>query len=255
MNIAYTYGLVPSPLDTASVFIAGMECEIESVANPNHLFEGFEVTEDGSLRNNGVEFISVPCPKGTLLANFCSLHEELAFNRKADAFSPRTSTHVHINCRPLEPEQVKTLVLLYALYENFFFAVCEPGRRNNIHCVPLTDTFLPELYKKDLKVLIGRWHKYTALNILPLGTLGTVEFRHMQGTDDAALIQEWLTVLENLWALAQRVSLSAENLSSEDLLRSWWLILFGHSPRIMALSPSFNNIIANSLLDVKMAFV
>jgi len=255
MSIAYTYGLKPSELDTTTVFVAGMECEIESVANPNDQFLGFVATDDGSLRNCGVEFISIPSTKPILLANFDKLHRELEFNCRADAFSPRTSTHVHINCRPLETHQVKTLVLLYALYEDFFFAMCAPGRRDNIHCVPLTETFLPEHYKRDLKYLVERWHKYTALNLLPLTSLGTVEFRHMQGTDDLALIQEWLTTLENLWALSQRITLSEENLSNEDILKSWWLMLFGHCPRIMALAPSFNNIIANSLLDVKMAFV
>jgi len=255
MNIAYVYGLNESPLNFCSQFTAGVECEIESVSNGGEGFKGFEATEDGSLRNHGVEFISVPLGKTELLDCFDNLHAEIEFFDKKDAFSPRTSTHVHINCRSLEASQVKTLILLYALYEDFFFAMCEPGRRDNIHCVPLTETYLTALYGKDLKLLVERWHKYTALNILPLKNLGTVEFRHLQGTGDSALLAEWLTTLENLWTMCQRESLSIETLSDEDTLKSWWYKLFGHSSRVMSLSPSFNNIIANSLLDVKFAFV
>ena len=255
MTIAYKYGLSDSPLNNCPVFTAGVECEIESVKNPNENFAGFSVTEDGSLRNNGVEFISEPLPKTALLECFDNLHAEILYYKEAEAFSPRTSTHVHINCRSLEPSQVKTLVLLYALYEDFFFAMCEQGRRDNIHCVPLTETYLPALYGKELAQLVDRWHKYTALNILPLTKLGTVEFRHLQGTADTQLFQQWLTTLENLWTMAQRETISAETLADETLLKAWWYQLFSHSPRIMMLSPSFNNILANSLLDVKMAFV
>lgn len=254
MNIANMWGFHEHPLNTSMEFVAGIECEIESVANANDGFEGFEATEDGSLRNNGVEFISKPFPKAALLEHFGNLHDNLVFKNKEQAFSPRTSTHVHINCRSLEASQVRTLVLLYALYEEFFFAMCEHGRRDNIHCVPLTETYLTGHYNHDLKKLIAIWHKYTALNIIPLSKLGTVEFRHLQGTDNPVLLEEWLTALENLWLLAQREPLSGENLANEDVLRSWWYRLFGHVPRIMALSPSFNNIIANSLLDVKLAF-
>jgi hypothetical protein len=147
--------------------------------------------------------------------------------------------------------------LLYALYEEFFFAMVEQGRRGNIHCVPLTETHLPGNYALPIEKLAqqGRWHKYTALNILPLTTLGTVEFRHLQGTDDVELFGEWLQLLENLWKLSQETTITVEALVSEEVLKSWWKELFGHSKRIMALEPAFNNTIANSLLDVKFAFI
>jgi hypothetical protein len=218
-------------------------------------FDGFEATDDGSLRNNGVEFISIPLPKEYLLQCFHDLHATIEYYNREEAFSSRTSTHVHINCRSLEPEQVKNLILLYALYENFFFALCEQGRRDNIHCVPLSETFLPNYYSKELGFLVEKWHKYTALNILPLMKLGTVEFRHLQGTGDTVLFGEWLTALDNLWTLCQTDKVSPETLTDERSLKDWWKRLFGHSSRIMMLEPSFNSVIANNLLDVKFAFI
>jgi hypothetical protein len=88
-----------------------------------------------------------------------------------------------------------------------------------------------------------------------LGKLGSIEFRHLQGTKDDQLLHEWLLTLDNLWHLSQREQITAEALADEAKLKQWWRSLFGHSPRIMALEPAFPNVIQNSLLDVKFAFV
>lgn len=255
MNIHDLYGLRSHDvLDSAKYFMAGIECEIESV-EPDQQFDNFITTHDGSLRNDGLEFISAPLDKTTLLDSFKNLHAEIQLYDEEQAFTSRTSTHVHINCRTLNPDQTRQLILFYALYENFFFSMVAPDRRTNIHCVPLTETFLPQLYRYDLSRYVKNWHKYTALNVIPLVKQGSIEFRHLQGTNDAKLLAEWLTTLDNLWQLCQREEITAESLADEAKLKQWWKSLFSHSPRIMALEPAFNNVIQNSLLDVKFAFV
>jgi len=193
--------------------------------------------------------------KETLLASFKNLHASIQYHEKSEAFSPRTSTHVHINCRTLDSEEARQLVLFYALFEEFFFAMVDKSRRANIHCVPLTETFLPQIYRYDLTRYIKNWHKYTALNVIPLLKQGSIEFRHLQGTNDAQLLSEWLTTLDNLWQICQREELTTETLADTAKLKQYWKTLFGHSPRVMALEPAFNNVIQNSLIDVKFAFV
>ena len=254
-NIQETYGLRKTDgLDNVNFFVAGIECEIESV-EPDQSFDNFMSTHDGSLRNDGMEFISRPLDRGVLLNSFRNLHASIQLYEPEQAFSPRTSTHVHVNCRTLTTEQTRQLVLFYALFEDFFFAMVNKDRRGNIHCVPLTETFLPSIYKYDLTRYIKSWHKYTALNVLPLGKQGSIEFRHLQGTKDDQLLGEWLMTLDNLWYICQREELTAETLADNAKLKQYWKTLFAHSPRIMALEPAFNNIIQNSLLDVKFAFV
>lgn len=253
MNVAESFELNTSALNAAQCFIAGVECEIESVRS-QHDFPHFHATQDGSLRNNGIEFISVPLPKVELLTSFNNLHASIEFYERDIAFSPRTSTHVHINCRSLSTEQVKTLVLLYALYEEFFFAMTSPDRRTNIHCVPLTETYLPVHYHRSINHLVQRWHKYTALNILPLAKLGTVEFRHLQGTGDINLFSEWVNTLETLWKMCQRYVITDDFLLDPKRLKDLWKELFQQSPRVLALDPAFEQVIGNSLLDVKLAF-
>jgi hypothetical protein len=254
MKVFETFKLDANPLNETEIFVAGVECEIESNL-AFQVFPNFNTTEDGSLRNNGYEYISIPLPKEELLKSFKNLHANIKFNNKKDAFSPRTSTHVHVNCRGLDTEQVQTIVFLYALYEEFFFAMVNSDRRGNIHCVPLTETYLPSIYRLGILNLYKKWHKYTALNILPLGKHGTIEFRHLQGTDNSVLMKEWLDTLNNLWEIGKYLKLSQENLVDKQAILLWFREIFKGSPRILALENSVFNVIQNSHLDVKLATI
>lgn len=242
-------------LSKTGMFVAGLECEIESVRGLVDGVHEFKSTADGSLRNHGVEFISDPLPREELQNSFKKLHASLNFYDKSEAFSPRTSTHVHINCRPLTDTQVKNIVMLYALFEEFFFSMVDYNRRGNIHCVPLTETVLSNYYHYDLAYMTQRWHKYTALNLLPLAKLGTLEFRHMQGTDNPNLMEEWLTTLENLWTLGQAISITPEALGNKEEVQRWFTTIFKASPKILALKPCLDEMLQNSLIDVKLSLV
>lgn len=256
MNIAESWGLgFNFDCCTSKSFVAGVECELEGVINPHDCPSGFKVDKDGSLRGNGYEFISHPFYKDQLLERFRTLHNVLEFYKEEDPFSVRTSTHVHINCAMLEPKQIKNIILLYALFEEFFFMMVKPIRRDNIHCVPLTETHLPNLYRRDLGGMVDRWHKYTALNIKPLKELGTIEFRHLHGTGDVGEFAVWLQVLENLWTLGQRVVIDAKALNKKDLIETWFNAIFAPAPVITAYRASLFDIIRNSLIDVKFSTV
>jgi len=236
------------------VFVAGVECEIEGVRNADS-FEIFTITKDGSLRGHGYEFISVPCRKDDLIQGFKKLHDWLSFYPDEDPFSVRTSTHVHVNCMSLEFHEVKNIVLLYALFEEFFFKFVKPVRRNNIHCVPLSETFLAKYYNKDLPNLMEFWHKYTALNIKRLADLGTIEFRHLHGTGDVREFAQWLDILNNLWNLGQRITIDAASLNDEATLLSWFDSIFAPCPDILMMRPSAIDVIKNGLIDVKFSTV
>lgn len=232
----------------------GLECELEAVRNPKpHGI--FVCKEDGSLRNRGYEFISSPENKQVSVKGFEELHKWITFYDKEDPFSSRTSTHVHMNCMALTAEEARNLVLLYALFEEFFFTMVKPERRNNIHCVALTDTHLPSIYNKTLNYMIEHWSKYTALNLKRLTDLGTVEFRHMHGTGKTEEIEQWLSVLENLYFLAQRVKVNDKTLSDKETIARWFEILFAPAPKILNLRATLFNIIQNTLIDVKFSTI
>ena len=249
ISIANHYGCGHPEFLNYRGFLAGVECEVEAVSNPQSMGR-FTVTNDGSLRNEGYEFISTPASRENLVEAFKSLHQHLKFMEGSDPFSVRTSTHVHVNCLNLDLQQVRILVLLYALFEEFFFMMVKPERRDNIHCVPLTETHMPGLYKHPLPTYVKNWHKYTALNLKRLSDLGTVEFRHLHGTNNISEFNCWLSVLENLWTLAQQTQINKDTLSKENIT-GWFNTIFQPSPRILSMRTSLFDIIRNSLIDVK----
>lgn len=265
MKVYQRIGFKDSPYNNTPVFLAGIECEIEGLsehiavkARPDLKvsdYEGFGIIQDGSLRHNGVEFVSKVFDRPTLVSYFKTLHNNLEFQEGVERFSPRTSTHVHVNVRSLEETHVKNMILLYALYEDFFFMMVDSNRRGNIHCVPLTETYLVNKYRHDYLELAQAWHKYTALNLLPMLKLGSFEFRHLQGTDDAELLNQWLTTLENLWQVCQVCTVDVEFLRSPTRIEEVFISIFGHVPKIMGVRSSLFQVIRNTLLDVKFAFV
>lgn len=241
-------------------FLASLECEVENVhgepKNPKGLWNAHT---DGSLRGgkgNAYEWTSaIPLQREALVNAFIELHKVNKIVPGEEGFGHRTSIHVHINCVPVLESHVRNIVLLYALYEEFFFAYVKPERRANIHCVPLTETYLPGIYHKPLDGLYHNWHKYTALNLKRLGDLGTLEFRHHHGTNDAEEVGIWLHLLENLWKLGQKINITTAEVRDKAVLTDWFDMLFFPSNRIMRLKPSMFEIMKNSLIDVKLSTI
>jgi hypothetical protein len=245
-----------NPYTKLTEFHASLECEVEAIRNGGEHFGNWKCIQDHSLRNNGFEYVCmIPRTIDHLMKDFISLHSHLDLKKDADPFSERTSTHVHVNVTNLDEEHVKNMVLLYALFEEFFFSMVKPSRRDNIHCVPLTETYLPDIYSKSLDAYITKWSKYTALNLKRITDIGTVEFRHMHGTNDVGELRQWLEVLENLWKLCTRVSINEKSLANKAEIQDWFDLLFHPAPKIMMLKPSLFDIIRNSLIDVKMSTV
>ena len=159
--------------------------------------------EDGSLIA-GVEFITFPGSVQQQIAFHKELHSNDLF--EGPPFSERTSTHVHVNVSMLTIEQTMSLLQLYSLIEPYFFAFVGESRERNIHCVPLWATSMStSLFNAglDYTMLPQTWHKYTALNLKPMREIGTIEFRHLYGTEDTTVFSNWLYLLKSLytWAL------------------------------------------------------
>jgi len=230
----------------------GIECEIESIRDCN-LPEEWEAKQDGSLRNNGMEYVSVPMCREDAVGAFQELHRSLDIRRPEEKFSPRTSIHVHVNCKNLEDTHVRNVVLMYALFEELFFLQVDPSRRENIHCVALNETHLPARYSHRLQDLWSIWSKYTALNLKPLSVLGTLEFRHSDGHDDAKRFDDWLKCIEQLFSVAKTTQLSPTTVTQEHVQLMADQI-FGHLPNYPSLRMRLFGLVQNSLIDVKLSF-
>ena len=186
----------------------GVELEIESVGDPEQWkVPGIVYERDGSLRNNGMEFITSPMTYSNL--KYC-LETFFTKNPITPAnYSERTSIHVHTNCLNLTWEQVKALCLVYQVLEKLLFVWVGGDRDKNIFCVPWHQTNLTyKALKDDHDVTKFRnWQKYTALNLLPLYTQGTVEWRHMYGHCDVQKILLWCQIINHIYAYVSVTSL------------------------------------------------
>ena len=164
---------------------------------------------DGSLRNNGREFVSMPL-KGREIGFALKRLNDTLYNDKqciGHEFTDRTSVHVHMNIRDLTVNQLSNLVMLYALVEPLLFSIESTNRDKSIFCVPWNESnVIPQLRSlmdttvsdKSRLLSLSNWYKYTGLNLKPVVSYGTVEFRHMKGTCDTKILTSWINIILSL---------------------------------------------------------
>lgn len=239
----YAYlGLTPSPifekyksvLDTPT--LVGVEIEVENIKSEiGGLPEFWEASSDGSLRNSGVEFKSLPLNAGDSFVALDLIWKLLykASTSKPD-FSWRSSIHFHVNAMELESSEFKRWIQLALMFEGLFFLVAGPSRAESNFCVPLTRSNLMDTLRKyfhgkiDEKKLWKTWnaaggadsghglYKYSAINFSRLGDLGTVEFRHLGGTKELPRVCLLLAMALSLYKAAVAMTdLELSNLVNE----------------------------------------
>ena len=220
------------PIEDKQTYL-GIEVEIENIQRWASDYSPYwRMIEDGSLRNNGREFITPPI-RAYRVENALTCLFTQQLNPDID-FSERTSIHVHMNIRTLNLSQLRSLVLAYILLEKTLFTWVGPSRKDNIFCVPITDTMFGTRLKKliNLKVLQIAWSKYTALNLQPIYEKGTIEFRHMYGTKDIPTIIQWINFILCLKKFALRndpeqVLLTIANLNTNSQYKQFFDSVFG----------------------------
>ncbi len=189
------------PLVERATYV-GLECEIENVTRKNNPFY-WSITKDGSLRNGGLEFITHPIKVTRVERALNELFTNVL--EQGYKYSDRTSIHVHMNVRTLTVAQLKSLVLTYMVFERALFHWVGQDRDKNIYCVPLYDIQLTGgLISKLDDIRNFGWQKYTALNMKPILEKGTIEFRHLYGTDNVQKIITWINFLLSLKKYALR---------------------------------------------------
>jgi hypothetical protein len=191
-----------------ATLLYGVELEIEDVPNWEEMVvPGIRAEADGSLRNNGREFITLPMTYSNLahcLGMFFGKNK-LSENN----YSERCSIHVHTNCQDLTEEQIQTIAFVYQLVEHCLFEWVDHERANNIFCVPWSQTNLTyQMFSANKDATRFRsWQKYTALNLLPLYTQGTIEWRHMNGHCNLDKILEWCQIIGCIYSYALKTPL------------------------------------------------
>lgn len=214
-TIAQEYGIIipkaasykgaPITKEVDAKLLFGVELEIENTRQNEWKYQNFIGKEDGSLRNNGFEYVTSPMTYNNTvygLQGFFTKYKITSSN-----YSERCSVHVHTNCLDLTWNQLSTILLLYQVYERVLYRFIGHERDNNIFSVPWHQTVLTYQLAAKLKktptTIAGEWQKYTGLNLLRLQDLGTLEWRHMQGNCDVDYIATWLRIISRMFVWAR----------------------------------------------------
>lgn len=196
-----------------STGIIGMEIEVEGFVGPSTPYDNYfpylwARAADGSLRNAGCEFISVPIQGQYIVVALNFLKEYLAYHKTAGynpvTFSDLCGVHVHLNVRDFSVGQFANLLFLYMVFENSLMRIAG-DRSRNIFCLPINvltpalRSFLSRVDGKTLTDLVmgssEETSKYAALNYVPVKKLGTVEFRHMEGNLNVPRLLHWVSAI------------------------------------------------------------
>lgn len=183
----------------------GIEIEVENIEEVPSYLRLWSTVKDGSLRNNGREFVSLPIPASTASIALEWLKHRLEIKNNPE-FTNRTSVHVHVNVSDMTKNQVKSFILTYLLFERVLYEFAGGNRFNNIFCVPLSHAgyyktlnylFTFDKYDDDRFIyqLSDQWHKYTGCNLKTITDKGTIEFRHLPGTLDVEKISVWIGMI------------------------------------------------------------
>jgi len=183
-------------------FKCGIEIELEQYPDYEPYFY-WKVEEDGSLRNGGRELISDPLEWKDVDKVLMEISSDII---KADA-NARCGIHVHMSIEDFDLDDIKKLMCLYFIYEPLIFLV-SGERKDNSFCVGYEDSIMQEnlhyfvnnMQSFDDLYSFTRNHgkKYFALNIIPIHTQGTVEFRHHKASNDIVEIKSFITLIKNL---------------------------------------------------------
>lgn len=196
----------------------GLEVEAERYHPDNWAADGkalkkfWKLDKDGSLRNNGVEFISVPTPAPDVPEAISVLYK--VTGKKWEP-SVRTGVHIHANCLGRTTDELRKIAAYYAFAEPVLFDMAGENREENIYCVPwyrapeeaeaiLAAIKYAETEAPNVGAIRAYWSescKYSAMYFGPLATYGTVEFRHAETFADQNSFLDW-------WGMCRSISLS-----------------------------------------------
>lgn len=193
----------------------GVEIELEGINRDFGRLPKWNNEFDGSLRDNGREFIfKQPFDLG---------ESELALRELRDAFEnnnikPKatnlTSTHIHIDVRDMNVEQLLNFIAALMVVENDLALASGEDRANNYFAL---STSVSDHRKRDLiKVRNDRGFmlfinkqvredvRYSGINFNSIAEHGSLEIRYLGGQANPMNVMPWLEFYANLKALVMK---------------------------------------------------
>lgn len=187
----------------------------------------WEGKEDHSLKSTGREYVTRGGLVGEDIVNAIDAFYDVASKSKLNNGYPYAGIHLHVDSTEMEVEngQLSRFVEAYMLAEPLLFHFAGEYRRNCGFCYSLeqAQADYPLIGKgiysgsyKSLQNTLARRHfsKYQALNLQPLATFGTIEFRHLPTTMEKQRLLDWVNIV-----LSLRVAAMTRDSIAEAALR------------------------------------
>ena len=192
-------------------FPVGMELEFEGQFSPTPGVSGWRTTDDGSLRNGGIEYLSYR-PVASRERSVHNLRNLYLYVQDAGLqVNIRTAMHIHVNMQDLSPAQVRSILLAYCLVEPAMFSYVGRSRDINPYCIPwyaapqtavraLSGLWYMENHADNgtymARQRLNRTNKYSALFPGPMSSFGSIEFRQLLTPSSAEEAVEWLDIVQ-----------------------------------------------------------
>lgn len=173
-----------------------VELEGENLLDPRAAFRMWKVVNEGSLRHNGLEFVTTP---GLTIDTLDKAMTELRFILGRAVIQPsiRQSVHVHVNATDMTLLDAYKVIAAFALVEDMLVKANGEDRTGNLFCLRGRDAeYTHRQIIQDIKegFHFDSWdnnHRYSALNLSALKKFGTFEFRFIKGLSDPDEIAIW----------------------------------------------------------------
>lgn len=204
--------------------LVGVEIEVEGINLPTEMNKFWKVTKDGSLRGEeAYEYISKKPFKLEKLRESFDFFDAAMKEKNAQILkSDRTSTHIHVNVQESEYEDIFGILFAWSMAERVWMTLCGENRSGNLFCLPLSSCgFSAEYAARYLRAqrefrfdrVANMCGKYSALNLDPVYSQGSVEFRTFPCSVDPNQLMSWVGWCTKLVEYGQ--SIDRNNLTKE----------------------------------------
>ena len=168
----------------------------------------WEIKGDGSLRHSGYEVVSrILYGDDEIYRALRGLQSNIDFYGVNPQYTHRCSVHVHMDVRDLTFRQLVSTALVYTTIEPLIFNYCGKMREESFYCLPYqqSDDFVNLVsgilsasnQGQFMERMLG-FSKYSALNLAPVFSQGSIEFRMHEGTHDVDTLMFWVNLLKSI---------------------------------------------------------
>lgn len=201
--------------------------------------DGWDIHDDGSLRN-GTEFVTAyPCGHtelATCISNFYS--QKLTYTSTA-----RCSTHIHLNMSDATVDQVRSLIAIVYAIEDGIYSVVDQSRKWAGYSVSLQEmqpSRLRDVFNSPNPIVLRNAlaptrnaERYYGLNF-NMSRHGTVEFRYFPGGPSQTELESWIDLVTHVRTASTKYSIAdLSAIDSANDMREFIVSNFGEWANIL----------------------